>query len=141
VLHEFETEFGAEPGGVGWPSAALCGEGGLVLELAQQPLQPEPVSLAAFGRVPRGAEAQHCHGLAKQVFRPLPSRHLAPDPTQSPATARNATLRSPQAAEHDVLFLVVRASHVRGSVVVEVQHDRFVGPVMGWLAPPGKLAV
>jgi len=30
---------------------------------------------------------------------------------------------------------------VRGSVVVEVQHDRFVGPVMGWLAPPGKLAV
>src|SRR5450756_340937 len=43
---------------------------------------------------------------------------------------------------HDALFLIiVWARHVRGSVVVEAQHDRLAGAIDGRLAPPDELAV
>jgi predicted nucleic acid-binding protein len=73
-----KAESGAQPFGVDRSFAARGGEPCLVLELAQQALQPECLCRAALGGagcgVPRGMEVQHGYGLFQPGFLPLPGR-------------------------------------------------------------------
>ncbi len=61
----FETEFGAEPGGVDWPSAALRGESGLVRytwvltkELTSMAVARKDTKAAARGTAPLKVDAE-----------------------------------------------------------------------------------